>query len=306
MPWTGKVHVGTLIEAICAVHLSSYVGAPYKDRGGLMLVGPPGVLKTTLIDVLDDNYHNALSVSNGFMGTMSKLQSSFYNGQVRSLCFPDIQSIYAGDPRTAGRIEQMMMQLSGEATRTIGGDQDSRYAKFKGYCTMFGCMTDHFFLQHVQKWENSGFLRRFLWCTYTLQDPEILMRAIINWTRADFGSTNVPELPANGFIPDSLTPNERRQIHSWLHHQPVPHELQFQVLCKAVSALRWHYQQTRDRRNAMDTIHEFAETLQEDAPLLVVPEQLYDRVPRKRHKRKPKPVPVDGTEPPAVAEVKLI
>jgi len=278
MPWTGRVKVGTMMEAICAIHLSSYVDSPYRDRGGLMIVGPPGVLKTTLLDVLDDNFHNALSISNAYMGTMKKLQPAFYNGQVRSLCFPDIQSIYAGDPRTSSRIEQMMMQLSGEATRTIGGDEDSRHAKFKGFCTMFGAMTDFFYTGHVGRWDTTGFLRRFLWSTYTLRDPDILMRAIEQWTRAELGYRVVPQIPMGGRIPDTLTQSERKEIWSWLRHQPLPHEIQLQVLCKAVSALKWHYLQVGLKRSAMSTMHEFAETLQKDAALLEFPEQTYDKV----------------------------
>jgi hypothetical protein len=285
MIWTGKVTVNAVVEGICAIHLASYVSAPYKDRGGLMLVGPPGVLKTTLLDVLDDNYHNALSISNAFMQTMGRLQPSFYNGQVRSLCFPDLQSVYAGDPRTSGRIEQMMMQLSGEATRTISGGQDARHAKFKGYCTIFACMTDNFYQERAQRWDTSGFLRRFLWSTYTLDDPEILIRAIMEWTRADLGSMRIPALPNGFYIQESLTIDERKEIFTWLRHQPIPHEIQFQVMCKAVCALRWHYEQIGLKTDAMKTMREFAETLQRDAAMLTIPHQKYDRVPRPERRK---------------------
>lgn len=251
-----------------------------------MLVGPPGVLKTTLLDVLDDNFHNALSISNAFMQSMGKLQPSFYNGQVRSLCFPDLQSVYAGDPRTSGRIEQMMMQLAGEATRTISGGQDARHAKFKGYCTIFACMTDSFYQERANRWDNSGFLRRFLWSTYTLNDPEILIRAIMQWTRADLGAMRIPSLPNGGYIRESLSEDERKQIFIWLRHQPIPHEIQFQVFCKAVSALRWHYEQIGVKKDAMATMHEFAETLQRDAALLVIQDQSYDKALNKERRKK--------------------
>lgn len=274
--WTGVVEVECLVEAICGIHLASYVRSPYKDRGGLMLTGPAGVLKTTMLDVLDNNYHNALSISNSYMGTMRKLQPAFYNGQVRSLCFPDLQSIYAGDPRTANRIEQMMMQLSGEATRTIGGDEDSRYAKFKGYCTMFAAMTPSFYTAHINKWEDCGFSRRFLWATYTFYDPDVLMRAIAQWVRAELGDVIIPSCPVDGVIEDTLTQDNREEIMSWLRHQPQPHEIQFQVLCKATSALAWHYQQRKINKSAMDTMRQFAELLQHDAALLKLPKQKYD------------------------------
>lgn len=268
-----------------------------------MLVGPAGVMKTTLLDVLDNNYHNALAISNSHMSTMRKLQPSFYNGQVRSLCFPDLQSIYAGDPRTANRIEQMMMQLSGEATRTIGGDEDSRYAKFKGYCTMFAAMTPSFYTSHMNKWEESGFSRRFLWATYTFQDPEILMRAIAQWTRASLGSVSVPTNPVQQSIPDTLERIDREEIQTWLRHQPQPHEIQFQVLCKATSALSWHYMNNKIKKNAMETMREFAEVLQHDAALLKLPDQQYDerKKKKKRNRKKKSEIKAEETSSEVIA-----
>lgn len=280
-----------MFEGICALHLSSYVVSPYNDRGGLMVCGPPGVLKTTLLDILDDNYHNALSISNSFMGTMNRLQSSFFNGQVRSISFPDIQSIYAGDPRTSGRIEQMMMQLSGEATRTIGGGQDARYAKFKARCTVFGAMTELFHTAKAEKWENSGFLRRFLWSFYTLDNPDILVEAVSHWKRANLGSARIPDIPAGNAIAESLSIAERKEVYGWLRHQPIPHEIQFQVMVKAVSALRWSYHQQGRKEDAMDVMHEFAETMQRDAALLVLPDQVYPKEAvngNKHHRQKRK------------------
>jgi hypothetical protein len=276
--WTGVVNIEPFVEGICACHLASYVESPYRDRGGLMVVGPAGVMKSTILDVLDNNYANSLTISNSHMSTMRKLQPSFYNSQVRSLCFPDLQSIYAGDPRTASRIEQMMMQLSGEATRTIGGDEDSRYAKFKGYCTMFAAMTPFFYTSHINKWDECGFSRRFLWATYTFEDPDILMRAIVQWTKANLGDTKIPKCPVGGLIKDSLTRADREEIRGWLRHQPQPHEIQFQVLCKATSVLAWHYRVNKlKKKNAMDTMRQFAELLQHDAALLRLPDQAYDR-----------------------------
>jgi len=256
-----------LLEAICALHLASYVDGPVRDKGGLMIVGPPGVLKTTFLDVLDINYHNALSASNLNTTTLLKLQGQFYNGAMRSLILPDVQAIYAGDPRTAARLEQALMQLAGEGNRGASW-QDARFQKFKSRCAVFGAMTQKHFESMSQRWEESGFLRRFLWSGVTLADPEVLMNAIEQWQRADIGGIKIPDSPASGNIPDLLTREERSQIRSWLKYQPAPHEVQFSLMCRATSALRWHYQQRRIKTSAIDTMREFAETLQHDAALV--------------------------------------
>lgn len=262
--WTGEVRAGVLLEAICALHLASYVDGPVKDKGGLMLVGPPGMLKTTFLDVLDLNYHNVLSASNLNTTTLLKLQGQFFNGTMRSIILPDVQAMYAGDPRTAARLEQAVMQLAGEGNRGASW-QDARFQKFKSRCAIFGAMTQRHYEQFSNRWEESGFLRRFLWSSIALANPEVLMDAIEDWHRADLGTIKIPDSPANHMIPDTLTKHERHAIRSWLKYQPGPHEIQLSLMCRATSALRWHYAQHRIKTDAMDTMREFAETLQRDA-----------------------------------------
>jgi hypothetical protein len=84
------------------------------------------------------------------------------------------------------------------------------------------------------------------------------------------GSIKIPALPANHNIPESLTAEERKQVRSWLKHQPGPHEIQFALLCRATSALRWHYQARKLRKDAVATMREFARTLSKDAALVRV------------------------------------
>lgn len=277
MKWSGIVEAQDFVEGVLAIHLSSYVESPFKDRGGLMLVAPPGQLKTRFLDILDENFESVRSISNSYMQTMIRMQPAFYSGYIRSLCFPDLQSIYAGDPRTASRIENMMMQLAAEATRTIGGQQDSRFAKFKSRCTIFAAMQETFRAQHETKWDDSGFHRRFLWATYTLKDPDVLTRAIHHWTLADIGNFRIPKVPGNLIIKNVLAQSHLEEITAWVRHQPEPHEIQRQILCKAVSALHWHYKTSNIKKNALFTMKQFAECLQEDAALIQLPDQDFDK-----------------------------
>lgn len=259
-----QVPLSALLEAICAIHLSSYVHGPVEDRGGLMVVGPPGALKTTAIDVLDANYHNAVTVSNLNTTTLLQMQDQLQSGTVRSLVIPDLQALYAGDPRTVGRLEQAIMQLAGEGNRGASW-QDTRFQRFKSRCTVFAAMTTKFMERRAANWNETGFLRRFLWCAYQLNDPEMLMNAIEKWKRADIGTIVIPSIPANGAIPDRLTVSDRARIRTWIKHQPGPHEIQFNLLCRATSALQWHYDQRRMKRSAMATMALFARTLHKDA-----------------------------------------
>ncbi len=257
-----------VIEAICACHLASYVQAPVSDRGGLMLVGPPGALKTTFLEVLE-SYHNTMTMSSINTQTLMRAQQDLYSGAIRSLIIPDMHALYAGDPRTAARVESTLMQLAGEGTRGASW-QDTRHQHFIARATIFSAMTPTHFERHSKEWEESGFLRRFLWCRYTLADPDVLMRALERWTRAELGLVTAPVLPASNVIPDSLTNADRASIRTWLKYQPRPHEIQYALLCRATAALKWCYHSSKIKRNALETMRAFSKTLQRDAAIVAL------------------------------------
>jgi hypothetical protein len=258
-----------MIEALCACHLAAYVPAPVEDRGGVMLVGPPGALKTTFLSALE-TYHNTLTASAINTQTLMRSQEDLCSGAIRSIIVPDINALYAGDPRTAARVESTLMQLAGEGTRGASW-QDTRHQHFVARATIFGAMTSTHFERHAKSWEDSGFLRRFLWVRYTLADADVLMRALEHWNRAEFGAFAAPALPASNVIPDSLTQAERAAIRSWLKYQPRPHEIQYTLLCRAASALRWCYKTVKSKKNAMSTMKAFSMTLQRNAAIVSLP-----------------------------------
>lgn len=264
------VSLSTLCEVTCAMHLASYVKSPLEDRGGLMLVGPPGALKTTALLYLDKHYTNALSYSMLNTTTLSKIRGDLISGTVRSIVLPDIQSIYAGDPRTCERLEQTLMQLAAEGS--LGASvEDTRFRRFVSRATIFGAMPQAFFERRAPEWDESGFLRRFVWFFYRLKDSEVLIRAIVRWERARLNNKLVvPQIPADGDIQNLVSNAEREELSKMLKYQPGPHEVQLLMLSRTLAVLRWHYQRIGVLWDPMDTMREFSRGLQRQAAELIV------------------------------------
>jgi hypothetical protein len=256
--------LSTLCEVICAFHLASYVKGPIADRGGLMIVAPPGNLKSTSLLLLEKHYANAVTFSNLNTKTLTRLRGDLMAGTVRTLILPDLQSIYAGDPRTADRLEAAIMQMVSEGH--IGASwEDSRHRKFSTRCAVFAAMPNAFFERRAPIWEDNGFLRRFLWVFYRFKNPYLLTESLVKWQRARVnGKLVVPQVPMDE-IEDTATEVERRELLSMLKYQPGPHETQLVLWARALSALRWHYKRIGDPRNAMDTMREFSGSLQSEA-----------------------------------------
>src|SRR5690349_16348061 len=78
-----RLTVARFIEALCAAHLSSYVGGYAEDRGGIMVVGPPNSLKSTMVGVLDKFYHDAVVLSDVNMQMLAQLRDTISQGAIR-------------------------------------------------------------------------------------------------------------------------------------------------------------------------------------------------------------------------------
>src|SRR5262245_32015279 len=99
------VKVSTLIECVKAAHLSTYVESQFNHSSGLFLVGPPGVLKTTIVGALD-SYESVLTLSDVNAKTLTSIiKSQLTSNTIKTLVFTEVQRLYERDPRTAAGIE---------------------------------------------------------------------------------------------------------------------------------------------------------------------------------------------------------
>ena len=260
------------MDMLCAIHFSSYVPSPIMDAGGLMLVAPSGTLKSSLLTAIANLYPSrCICDSNWYYGKMMKLRGSFYNRSIRSIIVPELASIYVGDPRTGGRMEQMFQQMAGEGSLSTN-EEDSRFARYEMRATIFGALTPEFAAKKHKGWEE-GFHRRFLWAYLSMEDDNVLLDYLIEWKRCNI-DMNIPIMePAEGSIPDLLTPKEKRQISDMLLDQKAfgPNHTRFVTYSKAVSVLRWHYKRMKIKKDAMQTAKNFAGCLSDQAAILIIP-----------------------------------
>lgn len=249
------MRIETLLEVICATHLAHFIQSPYDHRGGLWLVGPPGQLKTTMLEVLDV-YENALTLTDINTQSLDKLRSRMSGGVVDTLVIPDMQKLYERDPRTAANLEGNFRALVSEGYRGASYT-DAGIRRFRASCTIIGAMSEDLVERYNTHWEATGFSRRFLWGLIRLQNEDLLMQAVENWKLADLGSIHIPPVPIAD-IPDMLTKAERKRLRAFIRYQPAPRTIPYQLICKIANVLRWHYKRTRRKKDAMNTMAEFA------------------------------------------------
>lgn len=263
------IQVEDYIEAVCSVALSTYVDAPVENLGGLQIVGPPGALKSTIVKIID-SMDKGLCLSAINMTTFRALVNDIAAGKLKALAFEEWATIYAGDPRTASRVETTIAAMVEQGHSTMGL-QDERMQRLIARCVVIGAMTPEFHEKHFNRWEDSGFHRRFLWSLVKLSDPDKLVEAVIEWQRIDIPNSRVPNIPLSLRIKDTLSPKERRELQRYLRKQPGSDMTsQLRLLCKMTSALAWWYSRTGNKKDAMKTIRAFCASLGKTGDELII------------------------------------
>jgi hypothetical protein len=251
-----SVRISTLMECVKAAHLSSYVRSEFQHTSGLFLVGPPGVMKTTILSALD-NYETVLSLSDVNSKVLhSIIKTQLTSNGIKSLVLPEVQRIYERDPRTAAGVEGTIRSLVEEGFKGASFE-DPTVSRFTARAFVIGAMTDRFRDDNWQRWNDSGFARRFLWCLVRLGDPSILMDAVEQGRMAMVSDDVVAmPTPALGQIP-AIDSNMRKRIRPLVRKQPKPANVQFELLCRMTAVLDFYYKRAKMKKDALKTIQEF-------------------------------------------------
>lgn len=262
---------GDLVEVLCAAHLGNLVEGPFEERGGMMIVGPPGVLKTTFVSVLDKQYQDAIMVSDINVKSLIQLRDAIAAGKVNTLVLPELAKLYERADVTSSNVEGTLRALAAEGFNAASFE-DSRVNRLVARAMIVGAMTPSVVTKHFTNWEESGFNRRFLWVLVKLADPMALERAAVNWQRINFRMAHVPLPPLDGTIPNMTTHRERSRLANIVKYQPGgDHAIQIQCLVRILAVLRWWYAESGSKRNAMDTIEAFAPALGKTGVALRLP-----------------------------------
>lgn len=250
-----------LVEVLCAAHLASLVEGPFNERGGIMVVGPPGVLKSTFVSTLDHHYQDAIMMSDVNVKSLVRMRDAIASGKVNTLVLPELAKVYERADVTSMNVEGTLRALTAEGF-SAASFEDSRVNRLQARAVVIAALTPSLVETHFSAWEESGFNRRFLWCLIRLSDPTALERAAVNWKRIDFRIRHVPLAPLGSKIPNLTEHAERKRLAVLVKYQPGgDHAIQIQLMVRILAVLRWWYNETGDRRDPMQTVEAFAVSL---------------------------------------------
>lgn len=272
----------TLVEIISAAHLSHYVDGPFKERGGIMFVAPPGSFKSAIVKTLD-LYPNALVNSDLTIKQGANLREDIASNKLLSLGFPAYEKLYQRHSAVASNIEGFVLGLTGEGFTNTNWEP-ARMIQRSAQALVVGAMTPSFYVKHYEEWIESGFARRFIWSHYVLGDPMIVARAIKAWERIDLSNSQFSaRLPVGRSIKYNVTPHEDDILFRILKFQPG-HDIAYSLLKKILCALKWKFPSESPR--PMQLVKDFGESLGKNGSILWVDEKAPEHSPTPNTKTK--------------------
>lgn len=255
------MRASSVIEFLSAVHQSRYVNGDFTQRGGVILVAPPGQLKSTIIKLALEDYPDALLLSDMNVQTLSALKNSLLDKRYTSLGFGEMEKLYQRNPSTAMNIEGHIKMLVEEGY-IKSSFEDPRTQGLAARCSVIGGITPSWYSRKMRQWLDSGFARRFIFSSFTLLDEDAIMEAIYNWKHIPLGKV-LQQVPGNKKIDYSITEKENKIVRDSIKQQPTL-EGPFVICKKALCVLKWRYEEQK----AMDIFLDFAESMRATGAML--------------------------------------
>ena len=257
------MRASSIVEVLSAHHQSKYVNGEFEQRGGIMVVAPPGTLKSTLIKLALEDYPDALLLSDMNVNTLTSLKNSLLDQRYVTLGFGEFEKLYQRNPATATNIEAHVKALIEEGFARASFE-DQRAPVMPARCAVIGGITPSMYSRKFTQWQENGFARRFIFPSYTLANPDAIMDAISNWKAISFGKV-MTQTPVPKKIPYNITPKENAILKKSILNQPN-HETPFVIVKKIFCVLKWRYSPTK----AMDIYQDFAQSLQTKGAFLEI------------------------------------
>lgn len=258
------MRVRNLMEVISAGHAAKYVVSPFKQTGGIMVVAPPGNVKSTVIEKSLEGFPDALPVSDLNVQTIGYLKEALISGKYSTIHFGEFEKLYERNPGTASNLEGHLRAMIEEGFNKMSF-QSPEMAGNKARVFLVCGITPTSYQKRFQHWVNSGFSRRFLWLHYVLENPEAITEAIRAWRLIDFGKIDT-RVPANREIPYKLNLKDSIWLESFLKEQPSK-ETAYALLKKIYCVLLWRHGSTK---KAKAIINDVAPSMRRDGAVLIL------------------------------------
>lgn len=273
--WQGsssKMLLRRYCEVLWAMHHSYRVYSEvFKSRGGVLLLGPPGNLKTTILNSFDGQtgFHSVSDItSNSLLG----LRNQIISGRVNTIAILDLNKIYERKLDTTNNIMGNLRALMDEGFCQVAHEAKVP-VRVKARALVLAACTSGLWEAQYNAWASNGLGRRFIHSNFRLATKGIVANAILNDTPIKIGTSHLLRVPPELILPlGKVTDEEGQSLLNCLSLGQMEFDVQLITLRKALAVLHWKYRDG-DTTQPMKLIEEFSASFRNEGVELEIDNQ---------------------------------
>lgn len=255
------MQIGSLMRFCCALHNTYMVDSPYRHRGGFLLIAGPGCLKSTIVEKAVTPFPNALGYSDLTLKQLAALRTPIANGVYHTLGFYELEKLYARQAPVAMNLEGVLKAMVEEGFSHFAFE-DKRCWVPTARCLVIASVLDSLYRLHFSRWQDNGFLRRFLQFKYHLSFAarKKMREAIHDGELIELAPMFI--FPST-LLRDDITPQESRHLEQILQCDDTS-STPLNLARKALVVLKWAHRQRNGKRgdlSPMETIEDLKDGL---------------------------------------------
>lgn len=255
-----KLTVARMMDCLAAAHFAYRVRGPSPDRGGIMLVGPPASLKSTMIGWLAKRYSDVLEMTDLNVQKLVQMRPMLQTGRYKTIALPEVAKVFERSESVSANVEGHLRAMTAEGFKEASFEVPINQPPAR--CLVIGAMTPEVRQMHAKRWNGNGFSRRFLWCSVTFSGAR-MRDCILGWHALKVAKGAKFILNGKERLRSRVSKRIAEVLLALVSHQPVQENLQAELLGRMYSVLAYTYEGRRDDpdRAALDTLLAFGRTL---------------------------------------------
>jgi len=249
------------IEVLWAATLTHRVESRFQSRGGILLVAPPAHFKTTMLRAVED-MPGVQSYSDITTTGLVEARDMIASKKIHTLMFYDLQKIYERKAETASNIIGSLRALMDEGFTTAAFENaGTNMIQMRARALVLAATTPAMYRRVMGDWDESGFSRRLIFSVYSLQNPEVLVKAIMQDEPLQLAGLSSVNVPFNLSIKLEEKPGDENALRKLLRRGQRGEEIPLILLRKILAVLRWKAKAQHSKDYSLDILREFGKSM---------------------------------------------
>lgn len=224
-----------------------------------MMVAPPASLKTSILAGLEDQ-PGVMAYSDMTTKTLVEARDMIASKKIHTLMFYDFQKIYERKPETAQNIIGSLRALMCEGFTSASFEQQN-ILQMKARALVIAATTPNMYRARMGEWDETGFSRRMIFSLYSLDNPEVIVNAIMRDSPVMLETISSVNVPFNLAVPLEERAGDEAELRKLLRRGQRGEEVPLVLLRKILAVLRWKAKHQKKKDCSLDVVREFGKSM---------------------------------------------